>query len=239
MNDEDKRLQETYLPGVKINFEFYISLNGFFIPIKRFDSVVTGTKKLQRIASELTEKAIIFSLKSIQDINIKKKTEQPSKLTFEQVDSFSNASKKITALNLSNFNKGVYANFEEFKNNRPSIKNYEIRKTKKFDVMVLKDDNGNEYITRKVWGFSDGDNVYIKSINTYFILYRYNNNFYCYGAKSRTEERNSPLPGTQLGNFADAIDVYRPYPFFSIRDSKKSILVLKLMQLDLDNGIIY
>ncbi len=94
--------------------------------------------------------------------------------------------------------KGIYKTFDEFKNNSPSILNeyrlvvrtpYEQAKLlAKGNILKIIDATGNERRIRKIWGFFDGDAIFIyypdsfnKLINNgryrYFIHYFYYENF--------------------------------------------------------------
>jgi hypothetical protein len=75
--------------------------------------------------------------------------------------------------------KGLYMNFSEFRNNNPSIKNIEIQSNPNdstFRLFYFNDDGlgsaEKKEITpeTKIWGFSDGQNAYIKQKSYYFNL---------------------------------------------------------------------
>jgi hypothetical protein len=75
----------------------------------------------------------------------------------------------IRRFNASRFNapidddrpsRGVYANFEEFRNNTPSIQNFEIRVEHHERVLYIQE-SGNTYYSHEVWGYCDGKDIYV------------------------------------------------------------------------------
>ena len=51
---------------------------------------------------------------------------------------------------------GVYLSFEEFKNNNPSIKDFEVTKDKLNDIITTKETNGRQMPPSFAWGYSVG-----------------------------------------------------------------------------------
>ena len=59
-------------------------------------------------------------------------------------------------------NPGVYASIEEFRNNQPSISHYDIQPDENgLPQLYLKDEQGNSYYSRKMWGYCDGKNCFV------------------------------------------------------------------------------
>jgi hypothetical protein len=215
--DGDERKQEPFLPGIKTTFEFYGYKDGIYLPLKRFDTTITHTKRLTKVAAEITELALTASVKSLLRLNIQQKLSGGKQLSYP-------------VLQTVNLKKGVYVSFEEFKNNSPSIKNFEWRKHKKGDMLFVKDENGTEFPVRKIWGFSDGKNIYIKSADVYFGLLPYENNFYAMAAKYFSKKNQITVSQILNPFLTDNMTMY---------NTARMKLQLYPMQLDLDNGELY
>lgn len=87
------------------------------------------------------------------------------------IGSHCNAQSKVPILLDSSLVQGIYMSFEEFKQNNPSIKVKVTAVTKKtaglFDdegteFMLGTVDNKKDFNVNKVWGFSDGESVFIR-----------------------------------------------------------------------------
>jgi hypothetical protein len=55
---------------------------------------------------------------------------------------------------------GVYADFEEFRNNAPSIRNFEIKEEKSYRLLYIKADGASCYC-HDAWGYCDGKNIFV------------------------------------------------------------------------------
>jgi len=55
---------------------------------------------------------------------------------------------------------GVYADFEEFRNNTPSIRDFEIRKDKNDRFLYIKTGGASCY-SHDAWGYCDGKNIFV------------------------------------------------------------------------------
>ena len=84
--------------------------------------------------------------------------EQQPKKTMQEIVSYNAKRNELIVFKNSNLKKGIYLNFEEFKNNNPSITDYKEEKTK-YQVFkterYLTDMQGN--LIKDYWGYSDGE----------------------------------------------------------------------------------
>jgi hypothetical protein len=86
--------------------------------------------------------------------------------------------------------KGVYRSFAEFKNNKPSIENFEIGKGNFTDELYVAD-NHETYPLQDFWGYCDGKNLFVRSANNLFQLYRTGNTFNTKAFKSLKKAKYS------------------------------------------------
>lgn len=105
--------------------------------------------------------------------------------------------------------RGIYRSLEEFRNNTPSIqRDFEIHKRSHAarilfgaakNELYYKDENGKRIkIEEPVWGFSDGEKVYIRRTKEYAEIAR-NRNTCTFLAYTRRSRKSRGLIGTVIG----------------------------------------
>ena len=206
-------------------WEYYLSKGEEFMPLKRIDTVVTGVvfesqknESMRNLSTEKILKLILNGLIEVFDFNAAvNQMEKLPKKTWQQIESYNLASFNIPVLRDSVFTKGVYLNFNEFKNNKPSIINFKegkmrisFNKTENY----LEDDNGNR-ITN-YWGYFTGDELKIGKYGN-DKLYRANNTFEFFLKHQYLTANTNILGGT---SYKDK-EVWIPY------------------QIDMETGKIY
>lgn len=190
--------------GCFLTAEFYLEDNSGYIPLYRFDTLVSGIHPLQLKGDEYLKDAITFSLRKAGTTNWEN-VRGKSRLSIQQIDSFNAARFLIPALTQAPV-KGVYLSFDDFKNNRPKDIAFEIEKEKTQDVLYAIKDGGKEEMPG-VWGYSDGRNRYIQSSGFFFKLNRRGNGYMLYGLKYYKEKTLevpvvTPYPGGAGGVIA-------------------------------------
>lgn len=84
-----------------------------------------------------------------------------------------------------------------------------------------------------LWGYSDGQDIFIFSANNYFKLHRSNNSFKIYGARDFTAKRNL------RANFG-LMDIAIPNSNYAkSKTATKYHLVKSFFQLDMETGELY
>ncbi len=224
-----------FKPGVIGIFDFYATKDSVYIPLTRFDSSLKDRKTLYPNEAGLIEDIITASIRKVLRINLTEKLITGKKISGKEFEEFSSKQPICKPLYISEYKKGVYATYEEFKNNQPSIKNFQIKKTEKADLLFVKDENGIEYPVRKIWGFSDGKTIYIKSSDVYFVLEKFNNNFYTMAAK-KISKKGILTAEEIIVSFAIVAAGGNTAPNSKSYSLK---LFLKPYQLDLETGKLY
>ncbi|MBS1663190.1 MAG: hypothetical protein JST68_19260 [Bacteroidetes bacterium] len=88
--------------------------------------------------------------------------------------------------------KGVYTNIDEFRNNAPSITGYEVTKDKQANLELrIRDIDGNLYYSHTMWGFCDGQQIYVMMDGNLFPIFSVQHQMYVLGSK---EYRTSKIP---------------------------------------------
>jgi len=218
--------------GVMTLLEFYANQDENFIPLYRFDTTVTGEKDVSRNSRDYLEDVLTASLRRLETLNWEKiRMYSKPKARFE-VDSFNNSRFNIPILKESP-RKGLYLNFEHFRNNTPVDSVFSVEKTKKGDYLYVKNQKGEEILQTDLWGYCDGKDIFIFGAENYFKLSRYGNTFIVYGAKDFTSTRRLRM------NFG-LIDLAIPNSAYSKNKTANSYsLVLNLLQLDMESGELY
>jgi hypothetical protein len=181
------RVNGEWESGIQIKAEFYLHRNNLFYPMYRYDSNVAVYGRLPKKANFYLTTAFIKASKKIFDINIEDVLSKRKPITLEELNSRNNENFELTILNTGQYKKGAYRNFEEFKNNAPSISFFEFKKGEMGDILYIKE-NGEEYPSRNVWGFSDGTVLYINSGNKFSQLIKVEKTFYFKGIKRITRK---------------------------------------------------
>ncbi len=237
VRDHNIKMQKALLPGIITCFEFYAKQGELLTPLMRFDTTILHhNPNLSLIDEELLQATLTSAIEKLSKTNYRQKIETGRTYSWLHVDSVSTRSKHIDVLHTTSFKKGVYLTYDDFKNNRPSIHDFEIKKSDYSHTLFVKDEQGNQYPVRKIWGFSDGENLFIKSADIFFKLEKFNNNFYCWASKNVSMVTTVPIGNIiGLGLISAATGTYGG----NAGRKTKAALFLKLYQLDLETGHLY
>lgn len=206
-------------------WEYYLAKDGKYLPVKRVDTVFTLADNVdQRVKFKFGRQQKDFLKQSLQQLvemlDFSKGVQvfgQQNKKSLSEIVNHNEARFKIPILDNNGFAKGVFVNFDEFRNNKPSISNF-TEKKKPTDVFhnqkFIEDENGKQI--NPYWAYFDGVNTrYGKYDND--ILYRTGNTFTFFYKMVWYIIDNSP------GSFSHKhrIEVWVPY------------------EIDMDTGEIY
>lgn len=233
--ETNEREEAPFLPGIIAKFEFYVKQNDQYIILHRFDTIIKMTKTLKKTKEELFALALHASIKKTSTIDVQQRLKTGTKRSWNEIDLFSTQYHSMPVQTASVYKKGVYLSYDEFKNNHPSIEEYEIRNGKLGDMLVIKDANGVSYPMRNVWGFCDGKTIYIKTADNFFPLYFYKTAVYTKAIRflKRSSGRGAkelaylvlPMPVADGLNKSGAL--------------KKYEMLLKPYQIDLETGELF
>jgi hypothetical protein len=126
--------------------------------------------------------------------------------------------------------KGVYASLEEFRNNQPSIQNYEVEKNSEGHLdLFLKDEEGKPYFSRKMWGYCDGEHCFAMMDGNLFPILPVDHAYYVLGSREyKRVQKSVPL----FAVFPTA------YLFAMEPMAETAVRKLSLFQLDVHTGQI-
>jgi hypothetical protein len=148
---------------------------------------------------------------------------------YADINQFKNHFNDIPILQDVQKKKGLYLTYQQFLNNTPSAVDFKIEKEKFTDGLFVINSSGTYELIRNVWGYCDGQNMYIKSGEKYFQLCRVNNTFYFYGAKTIKKSVQNDLGTASLLNLATNSD----------RKITKYYITYYPFQLDITDGNFY
>jgi hypothetical protein len=221
--------------GIIVSIDFYLKNQQNYYPLYHYDSTLTKLLTISENGPEYIQLALTNSLSKLVRIDQNfTGLEGKRKLTWDEIKNYNEKRFDIPILKDSVLRAGVYMTYDEFKNNNPSITQFEFKKKKKIQDIYITGPDGKEYLERKMWGYCDGKNAYIRSVEFFFLLQRLNNAFYIYGGKrmffseTRTSTSgagingsNAPATTTQTGN------------------TNNYLFILEPLMLDWDKGNLY
>lgn len=203
--------------GIITKIEYYLQKDSFFTPLYRFDSIISLKGNIKRNADDFILTALKLSLDKLFTLNLDDALLYKKKILLSNILQATKRNYDLPVYTSPLYKKGVYINFEEFKTNTPSLTDFELRKGEMGDILYIKE-NGNEYPTRGVWGYCDGQFFFINSGDKYSRLVRDGYSFYFAGIKSvrrKTKHNVWKSSGlnyaTDTGEKTTAFDVEQEY----------------------------
>lgn len=153
--------------SILCKWEYYIGKNGHYLPVKRMDTTFIVDEDLKNYLNDkLSSKRLhhvknsLHALIEVLDFSngINQFDKQPKK-SINEIDEFNKRMNNIPRLKDSSFKKGVYLSFDDFKNNQPSIIDFQEKKMRygrfnKNTEDYLEDMKGQTI--GNYWGYSDG-----------------------------------------------------------------------------------
>ena len=185
---------------LQARIEFYLKNKTDYYALYRFDSTFTTARWPSQDAAELAEVALKASLSKLFFISSRFPSvfAERRKFSWEEIDLHNKKGFDLPILKDSALVSGVYFSFEDFKNNAPSQKKFELSNDKLAALILIKDPDGKLTPASNAWGYCDGKNLFVRSLSYYFRLQRRENSFYIYGAKRYAHTTVFSIPGTGI-----------------------------------------
>lgn len=228
-----RKFDATEQAGVLFVAEFYEHSSGVFIPLYRFDTTVTGLRSVTWACREYTEMALAASLDKLKQIDWEKIRQQGKKLSRKNIDDYYSSRLALPILTVAAPARGIYLNYEDFRNNKPQPQEFTIDKGSKGDFLYIKNEKGEDRLLTDLWGYSDGKDAYIFSASNYFKLLRSGNGYNIYGAKDFTGKRKLRL------NFG-VLDLMAPNSNYAKSQTRmRYSLKQSYLRLDMETGELF
>jgi hypothetical protein len=212
IRDPDRRFERTH---IRLKAEIYAIRDHHYMPVLRLDTLQASIRT--SYYSTLTPysdwdgniSSIFDQLADTCSLVTAEKTDRGRWIEWEDIRQF-NASRFDAPISHNTaLTRGVYANFEEFRNNTPSIKDFEIKMENRERLLYLHEDGKTVY-SHSAWGYCDGTAIYIMRDGILCPAWKEGKAFYFYSdtRKPRNNYKNSPvLPpnGTPVEPYAGTI----------------------------------
>jgi len=187
--------------GLRIKIEYYLQKDSFYTPLYRFDSIIACPVKFKNMEDYFITSALRTSLNKLFTINLDAAVLSRNKIQMGDIIRVNNQRYDFPVYNSNHYKKGVYKTFEEFKMNMPSLPDFEFKRGAMGDIIYITDNNVT-YPSREVWGYCDGENIYINSGDKYSKLVRAGNYFYFEGIKSISRKTKHDFWKSSAFNYA-------------------------------------
>ena len=187
IKDPDRLHERTH---IRLKAEIYARIDTLFLPILRFDTLhsykhdnpYTGMsyysawdRDLAGILDDMADSASRLTISSNGD----------RRLVSRQDIREYNRSRFSAPIGISaKLTPGVYTSFYEFRNNAPSIRDFEIKLEKKKRVLYIKE-QGRSYYSHNVWGYCDGRNIFVMRDGVLCHAWREGKAFYFLGGANK------------------------------------------------------
>ena len=172
---------------IRLKAEIYARRNGKYLPLLRIDTL-EPTKYVSYSAHNATykgwEKDLAVMLRDLAQnaaLAASLKEKDGRWISREDIRRFNRSRFDIPIFDSTNLVRGVYTSFEEFRNNAPSIHDFEVRSDNGHLALYLRNGDGTSYYTHNVWGYCNGKQVFIMRDGLLHLLRKDGNSFYFYG----------------------------------------------------------
>ena len=168
---------------ISLSFESYIKDSTGYIPFAKFDTVFRSERPVIITSIFRLPELMKAFMDRLSSIDMNKIMKKKLRMSYDEVQVYSNRDYVLPIMAAQQLNKGVYASFDEFSKNNPSIHNYSIEKdVAGLQALFLKDEAGKDYYSWKCWGYCDGENIFMMMDGNLFPVIRYHNAYYVLGS---------------------------------------------------------
>jgi hypothetical protein len=211
---------------LRATFDIFLRKNNEYFVGYRFDTIATAFLDMKEFTDEYLPSVVQSSLAKLESIDPDTHIANKRKFTRDQLEEYYLRRWEKPILKGAEFQRGVYKNFSEFLNNRPTITQFVVKKDKLTDIIYITDDGGQSRAVRDVWGYCDGKNFFIKSGENYFMLVRVQNGFYFLGSKELINAQD------EYHHYDNGMD----FPTYSAPYLKNRLVP---MRVDMEKGTAY
>ena len=238
VRDPDRRFEKTH---IRLKAEVYAVKNNRYLPVIRFDTL-QATKKMTYYASLQAPysdwgknlASILADLADSSSSVTARRQDAGRRISLEDIRQF-NTSRFEAPIGIdTTLIRGVYNNFEEFRNNAPSIRDFEVRAEDDRRILYTRE-AGKSYYTHDAWGYCDGKDVYIMRDGVLYSAWREGKAFYFYrDIISRVNppdaEKNPAAEGLSTQSATTGDSVYGRHADYKRR---------YVYSVDMDTGTVY
>jgi hypothetical protein len=234
---------------IRLKVEVYAIRGAIYTPLIRYDFHQTSTSvSYKHFGKDLA--AMLDDLADTAGNLVPKQLANGLRLSLNDILQFNQSRYESAITKDGPLVKGVYSSFDEFKNNAPSIRDYEIKKEKKKSILYLKDGNGHTYYCHNAWGYCDGNAIYVMKDGTLEPAWREGKAWYFLSGTDNGGDAYSPynnsyyLPptnqaGTLVGGTPAGISGVAVGALITPMLTNANNRVKRVFAVDMDNGSVY
>jgi hypothetical protein len=246
---------------IRLKAEVYAASDSGYMPVLRFDTLQSYVKSNQydnlNSYYSLWDKDLAAVLDDMADSTSALAIAKAGRgriLRLDDILQFNHSRFDNAITSNATMTAGVYKSFDEFKNNAPSIQNFEIRTEKKNRVLYIKGEDGTSYYSHDAWGYCDGNNIYIMRDGMLYPAWREGQAFYFYSFAYKEKMAHAyglysvtdgPLAG-QLNSDEPSASAPEPYnPVTTAANmtltgaQRIAIMQQRIYTIDMDSGAVY
>lgn len=239
---EKRGADPTKMPTAKTSrcvarLEVFAQKQDGYIPLFRIDSVFASGRPIQLDGEELISAPFVYCLQKLSRLNYTKVVAATQRFTWSQINELSNKRFHQPILTDSTLERGLYLTFSDFRNNKLTKKEFEVRYGREADKLYVFE-GSDRGLFMELWGYCDGKKLFIRKGKSFYELERKGNTF---GYLAPNGLPNSPrrvgylLSSTPTGTLANVGAAALTNAIFSTIDGNG----LKPFFLDLDTGDSY
>jgi hypothetical protein len=198
MRDPHKQQERTH---IRLKAEVYAAKDSNYMPIFRFDTLFYTIKAVYSIHSPYSnwERDLANILSGLADSAsylADQKRGHGRQIPLTAIHQF-NQSRFVSPIDDNPpLARGVYASFEDFRNNTPSVQNFEIKMEGSNMLLYIRESNDRSYYSHDAWGYCDGKNVFVMKDGVLRIAWKEGKAFYfSSSATTRSDGKPMDLPG--------------------------------------------
>jgi hypothetical protein len=215
---------------IRLKAEVYATRDSQYIPVLRYDTA--WSKKMHDYTSairssfhemEVNLANLFINLADSASWVMERKQSPGRLISRQQINEFNRSRFDKFADTNKSYAGGVYASFEEFRDNAPSIRNFEIKTEKKDRLLYIKDVAGKTNYSDDAWGYSDGTNLFIMRDGILRPVWKEGKAFYFYALS----DKNIYTTPREYGSYG--------YPYNTSPEDKEQCIYT----LDIDTGEVY
>ena len=180
---------------IEFRLEAFLKTKDGFLPFTYLDTIVKSPASVIAVADIKMPILLLRLMDKIATTDVVAVISRKNYFLFHQLDSLNKMKYAYPMDTATVFKKGVYASVSEFRNNQPSILDYEIQKDNNSNLLLyLKDETGKSYFSRKMWGYCDGQNRFAMMDGNLFPVLTIHHSFYIWGSKEyRVTGKSIPI----------------------------------------------
>jgi hypothetical protein len=221
-NNELKKLSKCIFKADIYSFE-----NNFYQALTRIDTSFEDKSPLVNTSAEFLSNSLYYAANKISSLDLEQLFAWKTKISEKDVLNYYDQRFKKPRITNDILQRGVYLTFDDFLNNHLTTHKFSLEQDEESDYLYI-EENGEEKLFTDFWGFSDGENLYIRLGFNFFKLTRNNNTYSFWGClravhKTPSRNKNRVVRYMAFGNLAN------------LRSAKLKNL-LRPMQLDMETG---